>query len=582
MMKMPKVLAGLLSVTMLAGCTSIPKITPSLPSADTLVKKVSKDWEDIPVQKEGQPMLVLITPLQPPATLLNKRVDVEFKQGANIKTVVATLAQLGYSIILADEDAGNKTFWMPKYTGTLGGLLSTVSKATDTFFLWQDGAIHVTAKEQVALAVPQEQILIEKIKTGLADLGATNIQTSYEAGYVTFELTPSKVRPMKKFVERITKNSALVTLQVAVVSVTLDRDTKSGIDWGKINLALGKDVSKLADNVTSVATTETAAATTGTSSTTTGTTGTTGTTASSTEKVRLGNYAQFGANTLKGGIFTKAFTLSGLINFLDTFGTTDTLQNMVMKTTTGNEVEIKSITQIPYVSNVGVTTTGSTSTSSSLLGSTKTEKANDGVTVKLKPQYDSQADTVTIDLNLSIQSVLGFIELSAGNQIGAMTQPKTAERSFNDILRVRPGDTVVVGGIIYDSVSDSRSGLPGMYDKNIASSGVSIKRNEMFIIIRPSVTVLGAREESSDEILGEGTGVVSVSPSSVFRPPQPSKAERTEKAEKPASKKVEKTEIEKQAELLKPVEASPVKKKPAAKLEAMPLGTLEFKPLGDN
>lgn len=579
MNKMSRVLAGLLSITTLAGCTSIPKITPELPSADSLVKKVSKDWEEVPVQKEGQPMLVLITPLQPPASLLNKRVDVEFKQGANIKTVVATLAQLGYSIILADEDAGNKTFWMPKYTGTLGGLLSTVGKATDTFFLWQDGAIHVTSKEQVALAVPQEQILIEKIKGGLADLGATNIQTSYEAGYVTFELTPSKVRPMKKFVERITKNSALVTLQVAVVSVTLDRDTKSGLDWSKINLALGKDVSKLADNVTSVATTETATTTTGTS---TSGTSTTGTTASNTEKVRLGNFAQFGANTLKGGVFTKTFTLSGLINFLDTFGTTDTLQNMVMKTTTGNEVEIKSITQIPYVSNVGVTTTGSTTNSSSLLGSTKTEKANDGVTVKLKPQYDSQADTVTIDLNLSIQSVLGFTDLSAGNQIGTLTQPKTAERSFNDILRVRPGDTVVVGGIIYDSISDSRSGLPGMYDKNIASAGVSIKRNEMFIIIRPSVTVLGAREESSEEILGEGTGLVTVSPSSVFRPPV---AAKPEKVEKPAVKKTEKSVIESQAELLKPVEATAPKapaKPVSQKLEAVPLGTLEFKPLGDN
>jgi type II secretory pathway component GspD/PulD (secretin) len=196
------------------------------------------------------------------------------------------------------------------------------------------------------------------------------------------------------------------------------------------------------------------------------------------------------------------FSLAGFVNFLGSYGHTDTKQDVLLKTMTGNKVELKSVTQIPYVSSVGVATTGSTSSSSSgngLLGSASTSTANDGITLKLTPTFDHAANSVAMSIDLSIQSVLSFNNLSAGSQIGSFTQPTTADRSFTDILRVRPGETAVIGGLTYDAVTTNKSSPLPLKDTDYESRSLTTQRQTMFIVIRPTVRTFGAMQERAGE-----------------------------------------------------------------------------------
>jgi type II secretory pathway component GspD/PulD (secretin) len=186
-------------------------------------------------------------------------------------------------------------------------------------------------------------------------------------------------------------------------------------------------------------------------------------------------------------------------------------------------VKLKSVTQIPYVSTVSVGTTGASSNgNASLLGGAKTSTANDGITMEMTPTFDAYSNTVSVKMDLSIQAVVGFSNLSAGNQLGSLSQPTTAERSFNDIIRVRPGQTVVVGGLTYDSVGDNRSGPAFLSDTHGEHKALTVNRLTMFIVVRPTITMLGAMaEKEGDELYPEAPAVTPEAPA------KPAKAKHT-------------------------------------------------------
>ena len=539
-----KTLISTLICALLASCSSAPLKRVDAPKDLSPTDEkgagelMNKQWNDVAVEREGRPSIVLMTPFLPPEELRAKKVRIELDPGATVRDVVAMLGNLGYSVVIADKDAGDKDFYMPKYSGSVGGLLAAVQNAADVWFTWQDGVLSVSSKERITVSLPQDEGLSKKVKDGLTSLGVDPKLISWEAGMVSVDLKPSQLSRFKAYLERMTQNAGMVTLQVAVITVALNQNDQQGIDWNKFSLVLGKNGPNAIYNNTI----PNGASTTGTTTptTTTGTTGaaSTGSVATvtgangetliaqaiPTPNISAGLATGLDAGLLNtfgmtaGGLQTAigmgAFNLAGFINILGTYGSTDTLQNVMLKTITGNKVELKSVTKIPYVSSVGVSnlggvapTTTSTSTAGTtttsgggnLMGSTKTATANDGITMALTPSYDASSNTVTLELKMSIEAVVSFNNLSAGNQIGGLSQPTTAERSFNDILRVRPGQTVVVGGVTYDSVTRSDTSPLALRDTSWDNRSLKVTKTSMFIVIRPTVSSLGSLQQEPDQ-----------------------------------------------------------------------------------
>jgi len=104
-------------------------------------------------------------------------------------------------------------------------------------------------------------------------------------------------------------------------------------------------------------------------------------------------------------------------------------------------------------------------------------------------------------------------QLSAGSQIGSLSQPTTATRSFNDILRMRPGETVVVGGITYESTTKSNSGPLETRGTDMDSKQLQITKTTMFIIIRPTVRTFGSLDEKAgDSLFTQGVAPIEEMP----------------------------------------------------------------------
>jgi hypothetical protein len=486
---------------MMAGCSTItpmekPEEMPGTADKARDAVAVSDGWNTPGVVRDGKSSVVLVMPSAVPDSVRRRKVvGVSLEPGATIKDIVAILGNMGFPIILADNDAGTKQFYLPTFNGTLGQLLDAISRANDVWFAWHDGTIVIASTERIAVSVPQDGAFADVLSKGLTSLGVKENVVMWQAGMVSLDVTPSQFRKTRQYLARLTNNAAFVTLQLAVVNVTLNQNAKQGIDWEKLSIA-GLTSGSPIDIQNWQKALNPAPAATATSAT--GTASTTPTTDTAVDLVNRVTQLTLGGGSLQGLVFGNRFNFSGMFNYLQTYGNAETKQNVLLKTITGNKVELKSLTQIPYVKEIGVAASTSANNSTAL-GSTQTDKADDGITVEMTPSYDSAANTVTVSLKLAIKAVLAFNELSAGNQLGKLTQPTTAERSFNDLLTMRPGQTVVVGGLSYDSVSNSYGSPLFLQGTKAESQALKVDRQSMFIVMRSSVERIGQLQEQSDE-----------------------------------------------------------------------------------
>ncbi|CAH1690225.1 conserved exported hypothetical protein [Hyphomicrobiales bacterium] len=409
----------------------------------------------------------------------------------------------------------------PQYDGTLGGLLDTLKTGLGIVF-WQEGnTIFLSDKNRFAIALPQNEDILKGVQESLRNLGATEIVMSVDAGKIVYSANPTLQDDIiAPFLKRTVRNLATVDLRVAVVSLTMNDKSAQGFDWSKfaaivdqrqkgIAEALSvKDVSQAATNTTI---------------------GNNGTATNTVNSLANSNAPQSILPTTvvnqKGGVVdltktglvlgtTQVGTLFGAqtvtsvstaIAFLSTFGNTNVTQNVELRTLSGRQVKIRSGDEIPYVKGIGIGTLGSAGTAaangtaggssnSNTLGTAQTETVKTGLTVEMVPRFDSDAELVTTDLKMELKSLVEFVKLDAGNQLGSLTQPRTQDQELSNIVRMRAGQTAVIGGIQYDQEQFDGNEPTFLRDKMRARSqsagyrAQNVTRNALFIILQPTVT----------------------------------------------------------------------------------------------
>lgn len=380
-----------------------------------------------------------------------------------------------------------------RYEGTLGGLFRQVERSMGVTLWWEDG-IYVSPVGRYSVMLPQNSELMGQVVAELKAKGASNVVASLQAGTVSF-VAPSALadRVIRPYLIRLGRNASEVTMQVALVSVVMNETTSRGFDWSQFNFTFG-DPGTSADGGGSVG------GGTGGSSGVDGmypipgsNGGGTGTT------TPLGKLFSFGKDASRfydpsarilGS--TRPLDITGAIKFLSTYGKTAVDQNVELRTLAGTAVNWRSGETIPYVSGVSATTSGISSGGiggglSGAVGAAQTEKLETGLTLDLAPNYEANGGLVTVSFKLELTELIEMVELSAGNQLGTFTQPRTREQKLDDIVRIPVGETVVLGGLRRQIASTNRNGPFSMY-----GLGARDKNNEtqtIFIILRPTVTV---------------------------------------------------------------------------------------------
>lgn len=487
-MKNLKLLA-LLSIIGITGCTglNVPN-NKTIPDKNEMVSELADQWSvQTPAMRKVKMKhgFIIDSPSKIPAEIANKRIEVEFSKRSTFDDFSGVLNTLGFYLSTPDETILSKPIVIYEYKGKFGDYLRSLALTHDLTFSYLPGNVILVEKERpYILQIPQHAGIADAIKENIEGMGAVGVKASVNAGAIHYKATERNQYRIMEMVKNMGLNAAVVSMQVAVVNVSLDRERNTGFDWGSLKLGLGaQDLDPPKQEAVNA---------------------NYGLPANSTTDEKeipprgsnLKDMASFLGLSNQGLALNLAkgdFTFLSAFRMLSTYGETKTAQSVLMDSLSGTEVSIKSGQKIPYIESIGVNTSSSTSNANSL-GSTEISEVDIGLELKLTPFFDNRSETVTIGVDLSLSSLLSYVKLSAGNQLGEISRPLTQEQAFTDLVRVKAGESIIIGGLTYDSVNDSRANLNFLEDTKTASQGLKVSRTAMFILMRPTVTVFEVKD----------------------------------------------------------------------------------------
>ena len=465
MKSLKKLLTSTLVMGFVAGCTSIPDESQQ-PSLAGISEDQVSDWELIPpvTHRAYRQDLSVIEPGMLPTPLYDLPLSMQLESLITVDNLVRLLEDKGISIAIADPSVARQSVNVPRYEGSMGGFLAIMSDVSDLTFRWSGNSLIVDREGDYMVSVPQNEELIEGIRTAIEDIGAVNINLSLEAGLLSYSATTSDQKMIQAYLDQLSSNTALINLQVAVVNVSLNRDQSRGLNWSSLSAQVG-DLGLLSDDS------------------------------------EADGFSGAVAGELTGSSFNfvaegSEVSIQGILNMLSTYGESRTTQNLTLKTLSGIPVSLRSGQTIPYIDEID---TDIRSGGDTTISSTDIAELETGFDVEISPFYDGASEIVTVNLEVSLKSLIGFRELISESAAGAIRQPETRDQELNSIVRLEAGETALLGGLVFESLSDNRSTLNGLEDVKSASQSKETSNTALFILMRPTVTVYGAEHRVGGE-----------------------------------------------------------------------------------
>ncbi len=490
---MKRALCAVLISSILVGCAAMPDGT-TLPTPDEMTTNLISKWEtnapDAISYMGIQDSLEAHAPQALPAELANQPIKTTFAEQAKLKELHAFLKPMGLSLVIPDAELRELDMVIFDFDGKLGDFLRAIGVAYGISFNWHPGNILTVEKNsQYMIKVPQDKEITAEIQTAITGLGAESISTSLSAGSISYRATYDVHQRILDYMKELSVNTAVVTLQAAVVTVSMDRSRDTGFDWGQLQAKVGALSIDSGDSFFNPGQVTTPTIDPATGEATSGSSSDSGT--SSPGGLNVNDLASLALISQQGaGLILKKgdFDLRAVIRLLSTYGETETSQSVLMKTLSGKPVKLNSSQQIPYVSEIG-STTNNYNNGYNNSSNVDIEDLDVGLKLELAPYFDAHTGLVTVGVDVEISSLISFIEISAGNDVGNITRPHTQKQEFTDILRMMPGDSVIIGGLMYDQITDNRASLSPLDRFKLASQSKSTNRNALFIVLRPTVTV---------------------------------------------------------------------------------------------
>ena len=196
--------------------------------------------------------------------------------------------------------------------------------------------------------------------------------------------------------------------------------------------------------------------------------------------------------------------ISAAIRLLESFGNTKVLSSPKVSAL-NNQAALLKVTQdlVYFTLNVTTSSVGSGSATTTTVTSTP-NTVSVGLVMSVMPQVGDN-DQVTLILRPTLSSVVSFVEDPAvainmaqfratGATIPEVSSkiPQIQTRELESIIKVRSGDTAVLGGLMREEFSGSTDQVPGL--GNVPSLGELFKykkrnttKSELVIFLRPTV-----------------------------------------------------------------------------------------------
>lgn len=352
-------------------------------------------------------------------------------------------------------------------TGASGG--SRVSTSSDSDF-WRDLTTALTAI------------------VGTAD--GRNVIINPMSGVVVVRAFPAEMRNVESYL----KATQLVVerqvmIEAKIIEVTLSNTAQSGINWAAF---------RTFNNVSTAAGAMAAGAKLSTNS-----------------DFQAGNAllgvvpgAIKSVTPMGNGFIGLAFqtaNFAAVINFLETQGDVAVLSSPRIATLNNQKALLKVGTDEMFITNVSGGT-AATTTIAAVAPSLTLQPYFSGISLDVTPQIDDEGNII-LHVHPAVSNVAEKVKVvDLGNNGGTLNLP-LATSSINEtdsIVRVQDGNIVAIGGLMRQSQTNTRNGLPGTANVAIVDSLFGQRSNvssksEMVILMKP--TIINSDRMAQDDLL---------------------------------------------------------------------------------
>lgn len=478
----------LLIMSLLGGCASFDR---SIQEADRLDKKETQ-LSSLASEPNGSELQLDLGEIPEdalvPRPLKNHsanlpNVDVapiDVSESGVFNAVKDLLRGAGLSLAIKGDPSGSRNYGSNMLFGVSGTLTEVMDELADTagFFYYRRGKTVVVEFEQ-KFVVSLPPIVGEDSLAGLVNtvqhLGAKDTYLDRSNRTLVFSANRRTFNLVAEFMESTRQTRSIIAYDMQIYQVDLNDSSNKGIRWNKLGF---NSVPGVAANAVVGGTTNIIGGSV--SGTTTGTTNTlaqssTGnavvdTAASVVSAAALATKTASGMGLVLAG---SRFSSDLLIDFLETQGNVRTLSRPQINIINGAKASIRVGGRTSYVAKVG--TNFSTSLNQSTM---ETAVLPTGIEVSL---VGNIADgTVYTTVNLSVADVVRFEEVSVLGLKASL--PQTVDRELQTIVRSRPGDTVLLGGMTVDRIADETNSGLGANGRTKSNT-----RSELVIALTPRI-----------------------------------------------------------------------------------------------
>lgn len=355
-----------------------------------------------------------------------------------------------------------EVFLVQRSETLLKKVLDELSELTDAFYKVEGDRIIFSQDRLFIARVPRMADSQDVFVDGLGSLGATDIFQDSLSGTVTFRAT----RPVYKSVQRLMRSLEQGRDMIVYDFWIIDRNISDSSGVGaKVALS---DTLATEDDAGN------------------GLIGIGGTSLAE-------NLFADGAN---GGFVSGNLGSIGVevtTRFLRSLGETETIARPTISMLSGGESSFTSGEKSEYIRSVN-----STSTDTSTSSGTEVETLDTGVDITVTGSHN--AGVISTDFEIDVSELIAFEEFDTGDV--TLRLPKIAERTLDAHLEARPGDVMILGGIIRDREDRDRTELPGVGLPT--QVGKSAEKTETIILVRPRLVQIrpsaGVRDGRTMEV----------------------------------------------------------------------------------
>ncbi|MCF8495338.1 MAG: type II and III secretion system family protein [Alphaproteobacteria bacterium] len=358
-----------------------------------------------------------------------------------------------YEIPLAFEtDEGmTRTITVANLRGPLNKVVDRVCSLADLYCSYEDGLLVVKDTQTFTVTVPPiggETDVMGALATGLQAITGSSPITEGGTRTIIYRATNRTADLAERYFQRIRSNTALIVFEIYIWEVSLNTDNATGIDWESI-----EKIGKFNTGIT----------------------------------IPGGS----GADTpISIGLPTTgdvAFAANDVLEFISNYGAVKTISQPQITVLSGAEATLRAADTVNYVSSLSRSVD-----QGEVTVSTETDSVDTGFTLTISSAWDHS--TIYGNINIALQEFQGFDEFEADGT--TLKLPRATERELITQIRIRPGDSLLLAGLVRENDQLTTSG-PGFQAPLIPTSRrAAVSNTELVFLLKPRVIVY---TDESDE-----------------------------------------------------------------------------------